>query len=67
MRYREGESLQPLAHHASDDMIVGSTIYGLVLGIGFVYAGFRFKKFWLAFWGAGLSIVSVVCMWLMLR
>ena len=58
--------VEALAGHANDDMIVGSTVYGLILGIGFVYAGIRFKQIWLAFWGAGLCIASVTSMFVML-
>jgi hypothetical protein len=66
MRYREGEQIEALASHANDDMIVGSTFYGLILGIGFVYAGIRFKQIWLAFWGTGLCLASLASMFVML-
>lgn len=59
MRYREGDTIDRLASHASDDMIIGTTIYGFILGIGFVYVGMRYKQRWLAFWGLGLSLASV--------
>lgn len=59
MRYREGEAVDRLASHSSDGMIVGTTIYGFILGIGFVYVGMRYKQRWLAFWGLGLSLASV--------
>lgn len=67
MRYREGELPGAQAAHANDDMIVGSTLYGLILGIGFVVAGIRFKQFWLAFWGTGLCIASIVTMFVLLN
>lgn len=66
MRYREGETIERLASHASDDMFVGTTIYGFVLGVGFVYVGLRYKQRWLAFWGLGLSIASLAAMFAML-
>jgi hypothetical protein len=62
MRYREGEEIEKLARHASDDMFIGTTIYGFILGIGFVYTGLRYKQRWLAFWGFGLSIASAASM-----
>jgi len=62
MRYREGETIDRLAKHASDDMFLGTTIYGFILGIGFVYVGLRYKQRWLAFWGLGLSIASAAAM-----
>ncbi len=67
MRYREGEQTDALAMHANDDMIIGSTVYGLILGIGFVVAGIRFKQYWLAFWGTGLSIASITTMFVLLN
>jgi len=62
MRYREGEAPEKLASHANDDMFIGTTIYGFILGIGFVYVGLRYKQRWLAFWGLGLSIASAASM-----
>jgi len=67
MRYREGETVDRLANHASDDMFIGTTIYGLLLGIGFVYVGLRYKQRWLAFWGFGLSLASIASMVAMAR
>ena len=67
MRYREGEPVEKLSAHANDDMIIGSTVYGLILGIGFVVAGIRFKQYWLAFWGTGLCIASIATMVVLLN
>lgn len=65
MRYREGETIDRMALHASDDMFLGTTIYGFILGIGFVYVGLRYQQRWLAFWGLGLSVASVAAMFAM--
>ena len=60
MRYREGEEpVQRLANNANDEMFFGSTIYGFILGLGFIVVGLRVKQKWLTFWGAGLSLASV--------
>jgi len=59
MRYREGEPVERLANHSSDGMFFGSTIYGFILGLGFVFVGLKVKQKWLMFWGAGLSLASV--------
>ena len=60
MRYRIGEE-PPVrdALHASDSMLTGTAIYGVILGIGFIVVGLRVKQRWLAFWGTGLSIASL--------
>lgn len=63
MRYREGEKL---AAHANDDMFIGSAIYGLLLGVGFVYVGLRYRQRWLAFWGFGLVLASIASLVVML-
>lgn len=62
MRYRQGQEVEPLAQHASDGMLWGTTIYGFLLGLVFAYVGFRFRQRWLAIWGLGLSIASLATM-----
>lgn len=57
MRYRIGTDPQQ-AQEQVDGMIVGSAVFGLFTGIGFVIAGVRARQFWLAFWGAGLVLAS---------
>jgi len=59
-RYRIGEEPEPGAPQAPDSLEIGSAIFGLLLGIGFVYAGLRGKQYWLAIWGAGLAIASLI-------
>jgi len=59
MRYRIGEDGERLVNHANDGMFAGTTIYGFILGLGFVIVGLKVKQRWLAFWGAGLSLASV--------
>ena len=67
MRYRVGEEPQRLAdaNQANDGMFVGTAIYGVILGIGFIIVGFKVKQRWLAFWGAGLSIASAASIFVM--
>jgi hypothetical protein len=59
MRYREGPTPGALGEPMSDALGAGTAVYALVLGIGFVIAGWRFKQRWMIVWGAGLAGVSV--------
>ena len=59
-RYRIGESPETGGQAVSDDIFIGAAIFGLLLGIGFTIVGWRAKQYWLAIWGAGLFIASIV-------
>lgn len=59
-RYREGETPETGADHLTENLQVGAAVFGLLVGIGFVYAGIRARQYWLAIWGAGLVIASLV-------
>lgn len=58
-RYRIGETAQTGADQLTQDIFIGATIFGLLLGIGFVIAGWRGKQYWLAIWGGGLALCSI--------
>ncbi len=58
-RYRIGETAQTGADQLTQDIFIGATIFGLLLGTGFVVAGWRGKQYWLAIWGAGLALCSI--------
>ena len=58
MRYREGEEILPSAG-VHDGMLTVTVVVGLLIGVGFVIAGWRARQYWLAFWGSGLVIASV--------
>jgi len=59
-RYRIGENPETGGQPVSEDIFIAAAIFGLFLGIGFTIAGLRAKQYWLASWGAGLFVVSVV-------
>ena len=59
-RYRIGEEPAPNSQQLPDGLEIGTAVFGLLVGIGFVYAGLRARQFWLAIWGGGLTISSVV-------
>ena len=48
------------ASTVTDDMMVLTSIYGVVVGIILVILARRFRQQWMVFWGSGLSIISVV-------
>ena len=58
-RYRVGETAETGADHTTENLQIGAAVFGLALGIGFVYAGLRARQYWLAIWGAGLVIASL--------
>lgn len=53
-----------LTHTASDpitlNMLLGISVYGLFMGAGFIFMGLRGHQRWMVFWGAGLSICSLL-------
>ncbi|MEK9784368.1 MAG: hypothetical protein ACPHEQ_05135 [Arenicellales bacterium] len=57
-RYRIDEAVG--ASTVTDDMMVLTSIYGIVVGIILVILARRFRQQWMVFWGSGLSIISVV-------
>lgn len=59
MRYREG-TLPTDAAAPGSDMVTATVLMTLVIGIGFVIAGYRGRQWWLAIWGAITVLVSVV-------
>jgi len=58
-RYRIGETAETGADQLTQDIFIGATIFGLLLGTSFVIAGWRGKQYWLAFWGGGLTLCSI--------
>ncbi len=59
-RYRIGETPATSELAATDNLFIAAAIFGLFLGIGFTIVGLKAKQYWLASWGAGLFVVSVV-------
>ncbi|MEK9941679.1 MAG: hypothetical protein VW771_04285 [Gammaproteobacteria bacterium] len=57
-RYRIDEAVG--ASTVTDDMMVLTSIYGIVVGIILVILARRLRQQWMVFWGSGLSIISVV-------
>lgn len=58
-RYRIDESGQTSPDLLTQDVFIGAAVFGLLISIGFVYAGLRGKQYWLVFWGGGLTLSSI--------
>ena len=56
-RYRIGE--QAGAPTVTDDMMLLTTLYGLLVGILLAFFAKRLRQRWMVFWGGGLGIVSL--------
>jgi hypothetical protein len=47
--------LDPITTH----MFLGIAVYGVFVGIGFVFIGLRGRQRWMVFWGGGLVLSSI--------
>lgn len=59
MRYLEGTDPAETAFAGSHGILVGTAIYGLLLGVGFLVFGLKRRELWMAFWGALLGLSSL--------
>ena len=59
-RYKEGEiPKEQMAVHASDDMLILTSILGFFIGLILYYLGRKGKQMWMWVWGIGLIIFSL--------
>ena len=59
MRYRDTGDYQNLGIPVDDNLVFFSIILGIILGIGFVVAGIKVKRYWMVIWGVGLILASM--------
>ena len=59
MRYRIGETNQPVGPPISGEMLVFAVVLGLLIGLVLFGLGLRGRVMWLTVWGGGLVFVSV--------
>ena len=59
MRYRDTGDYQQLGVPVDDNLVFFSIILGILMGIGFVIAGIKVKRYWMTIWGAGLILASL--------
>ena len=49
--------LPPVSLHT--ETFIGTAIFALLLGIGFVFAGIKGRQWWIVFWGSTLILASI--------
>ena len=59
MRYRDTGDYQNLGVPVDDNLVFFSIILGVLMGVGFVVAGFKVKRHWMTIWGAGLILAAL--------
>jgi len=60
MRYREGEiPKEQLAVHASDDMLLLTSVLGVLIGLILTVIGRKGQQMWMWVWGLGLILCSI--------
>ena len=47
-------------HGYGQGFFLAIALLSLAIGIGFVWAGIRSRHYWMAIWGAGLALASIV-------
>ena len=60
MRYRIGEAPGEAGMGTDQGFFLAIALLSLAIGIGFVWAGIRSRHYWMAIWGAGLALASIV-------
>jgi len=60
MRYAEGTiPKEQLTMHASDEMLILTSIIACFIAIALIYLGRKGKQMYMWTWGTGLAIISV--------
>lgn len=59
MRYRDTGDYENMGVPVDDNLMFVSVFVGFALGIGFIVAGFKLKRYWMAIWGVGLIAASL--------
>jgi len=60
MRFPENIPPEQLAQHASDDMLMFTAVLSTVIGLILFLLGKKGKQLWMATWGVGLVISSLL-------
>lgn len=59
MRYRDTGDYQNLNVPVDDSLVFFSIIVGIIMGVGFIIAGIKVKRYWMTIWGVGLILASL--------
>ena len=60
MRYRSGDNPEQLGPAIDQGSFLAIAVLSFFIGIGFCFAGIRSKHYWMAIWGSGLCISSII-------
>ena len=60
MRYRITDNPSESGPPLDQGSFLAIAVLSLFIGIGFIVAGMRSKHYWMAIWGTGLSLSSVI-------
>ena len=60
MRYRIGDNPEQPGPALDQGSFLAIAVLSFFTGIGFCFAGMRSKHYWMAIWGGGLSLSSVI-------
>ena len=58
MRYKELQQQADNIATVDPNMVTGTVIYTLLLGIFFIVFGWRVRKMWVTFWGATMVLAG---------
>lgn len=59
MRYRDTGDYQQLGVPVDDNLVFFSIVLGVIMGVGFVVAGIKVKRYWMTIWSVGLIFASL--------
>lgn len=59
MRYRDTGSYEQLGMPVDDNLVFVSIIVGIIMGLGFIIAGIKVKRYWMTIWGVGLILSAL--------
>lgn len=59
MRYRDTGNYQQLGVPVDYNLVFFSIVLGVIMGVGFVVAGIKVKRYWMTIWGVGLIFASL--------
>lgn len=59
MRYRDTGNYEQLGMPVDDNLVFVSIIVGIIMGIGFIIAGIKVKRYWMTIWGVGLILSAL--------
>lgn len=59
MRYQEGTAPEATAYAGTGEVLLGTAVYSLALGVGMLIFGLKKRQLWMSAWGGALALGSV--------